>query len=85
MWYVIRRARYELNKECLPESKYTITTKPTLSPSKSMLINGYYHSNSVIDINDSIPNDLLEDKNEIKFGHKRAKSASAILIDISNS
>lgn len=86
MWYVIRRARYELNKECLPESNYTITAKPSLSPSKSLHLNGFHHSTSVVDIiTDPASLDILEDKNENKFSHKRAKSASAILIDINHS
>ena len=85
MWYVIKRARYELNKECLPESQTIITVKPKLSSSKSMLINGYLHSNSLNELNNSLPVDILEDKNESKLGHKRAKSASAILIDLSSS
>lgn len=85
MWYVIKRARYELNKECFQESKNTITRKPKLSYSKSMLMNGYNHSNSVYELSDSLPLDFLEDKHDIKVGHKRAKSASAILIDISSS
>ena len=50
-----------------------------------MLINGYLHSNSLNELNNSLPVDILEDKNDIKLGHKRAKSASAILIDLSSS
>ena len=85
MWYVIKRARYELNKECFQESNNTITRKPKLSYSKSMLLNGYHHSSSVYELNDSLPSDILEDKHDVKVGHKRAKSASAILIDLSSS
>ena len=83
MWYVIRRARYELNKVCLPPSKQLQPLKQALRHSKSTSLNGFNFSSTALDDYD-VNADLeeLHDRKENKPGHKRAKSASAILVDL---
>eukprot|EP00112_Aurelia_sp_Birch-Aquarium-sp1_P009133 Seg2026.2 transcript_id=Seg2026.2/GoldUCD/mRNA.D3Y31 product="Transmembrane protein 64" protein_id=Seg2026.2/GoldUCD/D3Y31 len=83
MCYVIRRARYELNKVCLPPSKQLQPLKQTIRHSKSTSLNGFNFPSTALD-NYDVNADLeeLNDRKENKPGHKRAKSASAILVDL---
>jgi len=81
MWYVVRRARYELNKECLPTSYEDIncTTPPSLQrthSSKFSIGDIKYEPLPTIDI-DAVPRIK-------KQTHKRAQSASAILYALEN-
>lgn len=81
MWYVVRRARYELNKVCLPPT----ALKQNLRHSKSAVLNGFKLSSANLEEYDPhLDLEELKDKNEHKPGHKRAQSASAVLIDVNN-
>ncbi len=85
MWYVVRRARYELNKVCLPPLKPVTESKTPLRHSKSSTLNGFHFSsyNLTQYAHDSELEELRE-KPDTKLGHKRAQSASAVLIDLEN-
>ncbi len=86
MWYVVRRARYELNKVCLPPPKEPFAKPNLLRHSKSSAINGFHFSSYNLEQYDDSHCELdeLKEKPETKLGHKRAKSASAVLIDVEN-
>jgi len=77
MWYVIRRARYELNKACLP-TDYEGAHKQ-VSDQRSLHLIG-----DISDEHKHLPSTFEEDVNPNveqlkKQGHKRAKSASAVM------
>eukprot|EP00794_Sanderia_malayensis_P019069 gene19069-20984_t len=84
MLYVVRRARYELNKVCLPPTAPTTESKSSLRHTKSSVLNGYHFSSYNLENSskDDVELEELSDKHDAKPGHKRAKSASAVLIDI---
>ncbi|XP_057291510.1 transmembrane protein 64-like [Hydractinia symbiolongicarpus] len=83
MWYVIRRARYELNKACLPttydglgtKQDYAMTPQPLQRTVSTNFFGHVYHpvpTSSVDDV--SMGAEVSK-----KQGHKRAHSASAVL------
>lgn len=98
MWYVIRRARYELNKACLPNTNdidYSSLTNysknkktemvKTPQPLTRALSNGFskYELLPTSDNEEEIT--IKGNKNSAKKqGHKRAHSASAILYALQN-
>jgi len=81
MWYVIRRARYELNKACLPTTIDNINkTDQAMTPqglerasSTSQYFPIRYQSVPTTDLDEAVLS------NSKKQGHKRAHSASAVL------
>jgi len=98
MWYVIRRARYELNKACLPNSNeidysaLTNLTKKDLqlvkTPQPLMRANsgnGFARYQLLPDTDHEDDTTIHGNKNTArKQGHKRAHSASAILYALQN-
>lgn len=89
MWYVIRRARFELNKECLPTSTHEQLAKRREGRAS-------FHDDELPFIASSVSSSKLlctksysddgdgdgeraERKKLMQLGHKRAHSASAIL------
>lgn len=98
MWYVIRRARYELNKACLPntnEIDYTVLTNLTKKDlqvartpqplTRASSGNGFarYQLLSSTDQEDETTTHTNKNTSK-KQGHKRAHSASAILYALEN-
>ena len=84
MWYVIRRARYELNKACLP-TDYEKTLDDLSTPlSKHDLLkvsSGIFESKKykILSKENLVSSDKINKK-----GHKRAQSASAVLYALDN-
>ena len=87
MWYVIRRARYELNKACLPttldpfNSDDNIRT-PQLSRTVSGVFDPSYKPLPTSEFRNAVTN---SSNNSKKQGHKRAHSASAVLYALEHS
>lgn len=85
MWYVVRRARYELNKECASDSYDTIEQFHT--PHHQRLLRTQSNQFSISNISyEPLPTADIDDiiikpakPTEKKVTHKRAQSASAIL------
>ena len=81
MWYVIRRARYELNKACLPPTEeFSNKVRPLLT--KTLSINGIhqtYASRIEENYHDDIEALLHKQEGKGKPGHKRAQSTSALI------
>lgn len=97
MWYVIRRARYELNKACLPNTNETTDYSLSNFTKKDLQItrtpqpltransgNGFrYQPLPMFDSEEDLT--IKGNKNTAKKqGHKRAHSASAILYALQN-
>lgn len=86
MWYVIRRARYELNKACLPTTDYDVTYKQ-LSEQRSLHLfgkivggggGGDSEAAKVASPTNSYEEEPIAEQTK-KQGHKRAKSAGAVM------
>lgn len=89
MWYVIRRARYELNKACLPPTfDYTNLVNKDIMHARTpqpltRTISGNFGRYDLLQMSDNEDDLPISNKSENaegkKQGHKRAHSASAIL------
>lgn len=81
MWYVIRRARYELNKACLP-TEYDAMYKQLTTDQRSLhLFGGKVGGNEEEQkkLPSAFDEVIAKHEHMKKQGHKRAQSASAVL------
>ncbi|XP_065676728.1 transmembrane protein 64-like [Hydra vulgaris] len=79
MWYVIRRARYELNKACLA-SDYEKALDDLSVPNKGLL----KVTSNVFESKKPFAENFVNGDKVSKKGHKRAQSASAVLYALDN-
>jgi len=88
MWYVIRRARHELNKACLPQSEDEEKGENANRSFYREKISNYFKGHKYTSVPDrDEPEEVVmkrEEKKRSTHGHKRAHSASAILYSLEN-